>query len=121
MKYKKGVIDVEGVTYIKKKIGVGCGELTLMVGINPKTKKVYDVYFINKGDACASNLNGLAIGISLALKAGVTVSQFREAFKGINKCSSFSSARAKGKPVSPGTSCGTAIIFALEEVEKEIL
>lgn len=105
------------VVYIKNDLRVGCGDITLMVGHN-EDGSIHDSYFVNKGDACASNLNMIAILLSLGLKAGVTMEKYQEACRGVTKCPAFARARAKGDAVSTGSSCGTAILFALIESQK---
>lgn len=107
--------------YIKKNLTIGCGKLKLFIGYSPSEKAIQDLYIIKNGNGgCTRNLQALAISMSAVLRLGGTLDNLEKAFRGIDPCNSFVSARAKGKELSKGTYCGSAILNCVKDLLKEI-
>ena len=107
--------------YIKKNLTIGCGKLKLFIGYSPSEETIQDLYIIKNGNGgCTRNLQALAISMSAVLRLGGTLDNLEKAFRGIDACNSFVSARAKGKELSKGTYCGNAILNCVKDFLKEI-
>lgn len=106
---------------VTRKIYSGCGKMMLHISVIPKEKRIFDVYVTNSSaGGCALNIQNIAISISNGLRHGSTLASYKKSFEGAGKCSSYATARAKGKYVSKGNSCGTSILYTLLDVEKEL-
>lgn len=107
--------------YVKKNLSIGCGKLKLFIGYSPSEKTIQDLYIIKCGSGgCTRNLQALAISMSAVLRLGGTLDNLEKAFRGIDPCNSFVSARAKGKELSKGTYCGNAILNCVKDFLNEI-
>lgn len=111
----------EDTIYIKKNMYSGCGKTKVFVGYSPSENQVQDVYIKrSSGGGCISNLEAVAIGISTAYRYGGNTEGIVKAYRGTGNCNSFLQARLNSKVVSQGTSCATAILKIIQEVEKEL-
>ena len=107
--------------YIKKNLTIGCGKLKLFIGYSPSEEAIQDLYIIKNGNGgCTRNLQALAISMSAVLRLGGTLDNLEKAFRGIDPCNSFVSARAKGKELIKGTYCGSTILNCVKDLLKEI-
>lgn len=108
--------------YVEKKIKTGCGRLKLFVGLSLSENKLVDMYIKRVADGgCVHNIDALVISMSGMLRLGGSLENITKAFKGCGVCNSFTRARSKGKELSKGSSCPTAILNAIKEVEEEYL
>lgn len=108
--------------YIEKKIKTGCGKLKLFVGLSLSENKLVDMYIKRVADGgCVHNIDALVISMSGMLRLGGSLENITKAFKGCGVCNSFTRGRSKGKELSKGSSCPTAILNAIKEVEEEYL
>lgn len=108
--------------YIEKQIKTGCGKLKLFIGISLSENKLVDIYVKRVADGgCVHNIDALVISISGMLRLGGSLYNVEKAFKGCGVCNSFTRARSKGKELSKGSSCPTAILYAIKEVESQYL
>lgn len=108
-------------TYIKKKIHTGCGKLILFVGYSKSENKITDVYVKRSAEGgCVHNIDAVVICMSGMLRLGGNLDNIEKAFSGCGTCNSFTTARLKGKKLSKGRSCPTAILNAIKEVQDEI-
>lgn len=106
---------------IKRKLVSGCGKMMLHIGIIPREKRIFDVYVTNSSKGgCTLNIQNLAITMSNALRVGSNLESLKKSFEGAGVCPSYTTARAKGKNVSKGSSCGLSILYALLDVEKDL-
>ena len=104
--------------YYPEKIKIGCGKLKLMIGYSEKQDSIQDIYVIRSGQGgCEKNLQAVVIYMSGMLRLGGDLFMLEKAVEGISGCTSFSSKRAKGIEVSPGTTCSSAILNALKSFE----
>ncbi len=110
----------DNVVGLKRKICGGCGSLHIQAFFDVETGKMTEV-FINKGGSggCNSNLNALSRMISIALRGGIDINDIADQLNSTINCPSFASARAKGLPISLGSSCPNAVGRALVEMNKE--
>lgn len=106
---------------IDRKVYTGCGKVKLHIKIVPSEKRIFDFYITNstKG-GCRHNIEANVICMSGMLRLGGKLDNVEQAFSGCGVCSSFTSARKSGKKVSKGSSCPTAILNILKEVEEDL-
>lgn len=110
-----------GVIEIPRKIYTGCGKELLHITISPKEKRIIDFYITSSSSGgCKLNIQALAIAMSGMLRLGGNIQNIKCAFRGMGQCPSFVKARAVGKHVSKGTSCPTAILNMLMEVQGQL-
>ena len=111
----------DNIIEIKRKLVSGCGKMMLHIGIIPEEKRIFDVYVTNSSKGgCTLNIQNLAITMSNALRTGSNLESLKKSFEGAGSCPSYAIARAKGKNVSKGSSCGLSILYALLDVEKDL-
>lgn len=111
----------KGCIEIPRKIYSGCGKELLHITIYPPEKRIVDFYITSSSTGgCKHNIQAVAIAMSGMLRLGGSIENIKCAFRGLGKCSSFVGARDKGKKVSRGVSCPTAILNVLTEVEKDL-
>lgn len=105
---------------LKRKLKGGCGSIHVQAHFDMETGKMMEV-FVNKGGGggCNSNLNALSRMISLALRGGISIEDIADQLSSTINCPSFASARAKGLPLSQGSSCANAIGKILIKMDKE--
>lgn len=58
--------------------------------------------------------------ISLAIRGGISIEDITEQLEGTHSCPSYMLAVGKGKKVSPGKSCASAIAKQLNQVKAEL-
>jgi len=106
-----------GITY---KFVSGCGNVYLNVTHDDEGN--INQTFTNKGSSgtCKSNQEAVSRLISLALRGGISIDKVIDQLKSVDVCSSYTNAKAKGKPVSKGASCPHAMAYILEKAKKEI-
>ena len=110
----------EDTIYIKKPLNIGCGSLKLFIGYSPSERAIQDIYIKkSSGGGCVHNLEAVAVALSGIYRLGGSTKNIEKAFRGLGGCNSFLQARLKGIELSQGSSCATAILKVLQEVEKE--
>lgn len=120
---KRGEWEVkpQGCIEIPRKIYSGCGKELLHITIDPKEKRIIDFYITSSSTGgCKLNIQALAISMSAILRLGGSIENIKCAFRGIGKCPSYVLSKEKGKKVSKGVSCPTAILNVLMQVDKEL-
>lgn len=101
------------------KLRTGCGTLYLSV-FTDNAGNITEVFTdIGQGN-CISNTQALSRMVSLALRGGVPFEHIIDQLQSACTCPSYVVARAKGKGVSPGRSCPSAIAKQLAKVQKEL-
>lgn len=112
----------EDTIYYKREVKIGCGELNLFIGWSEKEKALQDYWVKRKGKGgCECNIETTVISLSLIQRLGASYDLVREGFMGVSDCNAFTRARAKGRQLSKGTNCGTAIFNTIEAFEKEMM
>lgn len=120
---KRGEWEVkpQGCIEIPRKIYSGCGKELLHITIDPKERRIIDFYITSSSTGgCKLNIQALAISMSAILRLGGSIENIKCAFRGIGKCPSYILAKEKGKKVSKGVSCPTAILNVLMQVDKDL-
>lgn len=106
--------------YYKRKIRIGCGKLNLFIGWSDSEKCVQELWVKRTGQGgCEMNIQASVIAMSGMLRLGGNIFNIEKAFDGLGACNSFVSQRAKGKELSKGTSCATAILNEIKAFLKE--
>lgn len=97
--------------YYKRKIRIGCGKLNLFIGWSETEQCVQELWVKRTGQGgCEMNIQASVIAMSGMLRLGGNIFNIEKAFEGLGACNSFIAARGKGKQLSKGSSCATAIL-----------
>lgn len=111
----------EDTIYIKKPLNIGCGKLKVFIGYSPSEKAIQDLYIKKSGGGgCTHNIEAVAVSLSAIYRLGGSTRNIAKAFRGLGGCNSFLQARMKGLPLSQGSSCATALLKILQDVENEM-
>lgn len=118
---KRGEIAKKPDSLVGERVEInhGCGKYTLHIYKDTNTGKVFDCWINSKTNGCISNVQSLAVTISLLLRAGVDLDRIASAVSGVGACPSFMVGKTQGR-CSEGKSCGTAIITALKKAQGNI-
>lgn len=122
-KIQRGMImDVpDDLTYRKYKLSTGCGKLYLFVGIEDTTGTIYDFFTNTDGvGGCTVNTQAVSRLLSACVRGGVPIEYAIEQLQKAGTCPSFQYARGKGKKLSAGKSCASAIANVLSDLLKEL-
>jgi len=107
--------------YYPKSITIGCGRLKVMIGYSPKEEAIQDIYVIRSGQGgCEKNIQAVAIYMSGMLRLGGNLFMMERAISGLSGCTSFALAKGRGKEITKGNTCPSAILFLLKEFEREM-
>ena len=109
-------------TGLKRKIRTGCGTLHTCLYFDPETKKATELY-LSKGSegSCNSLLSTVSRLVSLALRGGISLEDVCDQLVSTLVCPSFSARKATKHDVSPGSSCGSAVAYALESMASDFV
>ena len=101
----------------KRKLNTGCGSLHFETYFDEFTGEPMET-FINVGSsgACERNLQLISRLISLALRAGVSTEDIIDQCQSIKPCPSYVSRTVKKHDTSKGSSCPSAIGYALKDL-----
>ena len=103
----------------------GCGTLHCCAYFDPITGELISTY-LSKGShgGCGSLLTGLSRMISISARGGIDIYTIADQLFSVGSCPSYTSRRAKYGDTSKGSSCPTAVGYALlemyEEMQREI-
>ena len=103
----------------------GCGTLHCCAYFDPITGELISTY-LSKGShgGCVSLLTGLSRMISISARGGIDIYTIADQLFSVGSCPSYTSRRAKYGDTSKGSSCPTAVGYALlemyEEMQREI-
>lgn len=105
----------------KRKLNTGCGSLHFEVYFDEVTGEPLET-FVNVGSSggCEKNLQFISRLISLALRAGVSIEDIIDQCKSIKPCPAYVSRTNKKHDTSKGSSCPSAIGYALEDLYAKI-
>ena len=105
---------------LKRKIHTGCGNVHVECNFSMETGELYETFF-NKGSkgGCASLIMGLSRLASKAVRDGMPVDDVIDALQDTNACPSYVARHAKYGDTSRGTSCPTAICYAIADMQKQ--
>lgn len=103
------------------RLDTGCGKLYLTVNYQPGSGEILETFITTGSDGgCLVYTEATSRLISLAIRGGIPVEEIVEQLQGTHSCPSYMLARGKGKNLSPGRSCASAIAYKIAEI-KDIL
>lgn len=102
---------------ITRKFVSGCGNVYLNVTYDENGN--INQTFINKGSSgtCRSNQEAVSRLISYALRGGLPIEGIIDQLLSVDVCPAYVTARVRGKKVSRGSSCASAIGYILQELK----
>lgn len=105
----------------ERHLNTGCGTLHVGAFFDSKNGELLEVY-LSKGSkgGCQSNLGAVSRLISLAARGGISVYDIVDQLESCLVCPSYAVRNAKYKDVSKGSSCPSAVGYALIEMYKEM-
>lgn len=110
----------EDTIYIKKPLNIGCGKLKLFIGYSPSENAIQDLYIKKSSQGgCTHNIEAVAVALSAVYRLGGSTKNIEKAFSGLGGCNSFLQSRMKGEELSKGSSCATAILNILKQMERD--
>jgi len=111
-------ISAHGIT---QRLDTGCGKIYLTVNYQPDSGKILETFITTGSDGgCLVYTEATSRLISLAIRGGIGVDKVIEQLTGTHSCPSYMLARGKGKGVSAGKSCASAIARKLAQLKKEL-
>lgn len=109
----------EDLTYKKYKLKTGCGKLYFFVGYDDNGV-IYDCFTNTGGNGgCTINTQAVSRLLSACIRGGVPVEYIIEQLQQAGTCPSFQYARGKGRELSKGSSCPSAIGYVLQSILDE--
>lgn len=106
--------------YRRYKIITGCGVLYFFVGVDAKEKRIFDFFTNTDGSSgCAIQTQAGSRLLSAAHRGGVDINYLIEQLDKAGTCPSFQYQRGKGKKLSSGKSCPSAMAQILKSILKE--
>lgn len=107
-------------TYKKYKLSTGCGKLYFFVGYDENDGKIYDCFTNTNGaGGCTINTQAVSRLLSACIRGGVPMDYIIKQLQSAGTCPSFQYARGKGKTLSKGSSCPSAIGYVLQSIVDE--
>lgn len=115
------ILPSDDLISFKKTIRTGCGKFYLHLDFDETTGMPYETWIDCGGlGGCERNYNLITRLISLALRGGIPMEEIIDQCKSVRSCSAYRDRMHKYGDTSKGTSCPSAIGFALEELCKKI-
>lgn len=113
-------VDDDLVGY-KRKIVNGCGDFSEQIFFDDFTGEPLENFIaMGDGGGCARNLEAISRLISLALRSGIHVSEVIKQLKKVHSCPAYRARKIQKGDTSIGTSCPSAIGYAIEELCNKI-
>lgn len=113
-------VDDDLVGY-KRKITSGCGDFSEQIFFDDFTGEPLENFIaMGDGGGCARNLEAISRLISLALRSGIPVSEVIKQLKKVHSCPAYRARKIQKGDTSVGTSCPSAIGYAIEELCNKI-
>lgn len=122
IRLERGIIEdvPEGLTYRKFKLTTGCGSLYLFVGVDDVENRIYDVFTEVGHNGCVVNTRAVSRLISTCIRGGIDVGYVIDQLGRAGVCPSWQLRKGKGKQMSEGFSCASAIAACLRNVQAEL-
>lgn len=114
----KGSDDVyEHLIGRRRKLITGCGSLHLIAMFHEDTGELYEI-FLNKGSTggCNSFMNALSRFVSKGAQKGMTIDEICDQLSSSVTCVSYRDRTRERKDTSHGTSCPSAVGYALRDM-----
>lgn len=110
--------NAQGVTH---RLDSGCGKIYLTVNYIPETGEIIETFITTGSDGgCLIYTEATSRLISLAIRGGISIDEIVGQLMSTHACPSYQFARGRGKPVSPGKSCASAIARKLVEIRDQL-
>ncbi|MDI6710373.1 MAG: ribonucleotide reductase N-terminal alpha domain-containing protein [Bacillota bacterium] len=110
--------NAQGVTH---RLDSGCGKIYLTVNYLPENGEIIETFITTGSDGgCLIYTEATSRLISLAIRGGISIEEIVEQLNSTHACPSYQFARGRGKPVSPGKSCASAIARKLTEIKEQL-
>jgi len=111
-------VSAHGVTH---RLDSGCGKIYLTVNYQPDSGEILETFITTGSDGgCLIYTEATSRLISLAIRGGIDVEQIIEQLMSTHSCPSYMAARSRGRKLSPGKSCASAIALKLAEVQRDL-
>ena len=105
----------------KRKIVNGCGDFSEQIFFDDFTGEPLENFIaMGDGGGCSRNLEAISRLISLALRSGIPVSEIIKQLKKVHSCPAYRARKIQKGDTSIGTSCPSAIGYAIEELCNKI-
>lgn len=110
--------SAQGTTH---RIDTGCGKIYLTINYQPDSGKILETFITTGSDGgCLVYTEAASRLISLAIRGGLSMDKIIEQLEGTHSCPSYMLAKGKGKQLSPGKSCASAIAKKLAEIKAKL-
>lgn len=105
----------------ERHLNIGCGTLHCTAFFEPQTGDLLEVY-LSKGSkgGCQSNLAAVSRLMSLSARAGVSIEAVVDQLQSCMACPSYAVRTATKHDTSKGSSCPSAVGYALMDMYKEV-
>lgn len=111
-------VCAQGMTH---RLDTGCGKIYLTINYQPDNGEILETFITTGSDGgCLVYTEAASRLISLAIRGGISIENITEQLEGTHSCPSYMLARGKGKKISPGKSCASAIAKQLSLVKEEL-
>lgn len=111
-------ISAHGITH---RLDTGCGKIYLTVNYQTNNGEIMETFITTGSDGgCLVYTEASSRLISLAIRGGIRVQEIIEQLTGTHSCPAYMMAKGKGRVVSPGKSCASAIALKLAEIKNEL-
>ena len=105
----------------KRKIINGCGDFSEQIFFDDISGEPLENFIaMGDGGGCARNLEAISRLISLCLRGGIDVSEIIKQLKKVHSCPAYRARKIQKGDTSIGTSCPSAIGYAIEELCNKI-
>ena len=105
----------------KRKIINGCGDFSEQIFFDDISGEPLENFIaMGDGGGCARNLEAISRLISLCLRGGIDVSEIIKQLKKVHSCPAYRARKIQKGDTSVGTSCPSAIGYAIEELCNKI-
>ncbi len=111
-------VSAHGMTH---RLDTGCGKLYLTVNYQPDSGEILETFITTGSDGgCLVYTEATSRLISLAIRGGISLEEIVEQLQGTHSCPSYMLAKGKGKNLSQGKSCASAIAYKIAEIKAEL-
>ena len=108
-------VSTHGMTH---RLNTGCGKLYLTVNYQPDNGEIIETFITTGSDGgCLVYTEATSRMISLAIRGGIDVDEIVEQLLGTHSCPSYMLAKGKGRNLSHGKSCASAIAYKIAEIK----
>jgi len=108
-------VSTHGMTH---RLDTGCGKLYLTVNYRPDNGEIIETFITTGSDGgCLVYTEATSRLISLAIRGGIAVDEMVEQLLSTHPCPAYMLAKGKGRKLSPGKSCASAIAYKIVEIK----